>query len=116
MPTRELTARQHEVLEAVTEFWKANYMSPSVRDLCQMLGIASPNGVTGHLRALRKKGFIRYAGHRARTITPNCIITAIDRMTEDDITIVEDRDPIDGGPTDADVGMTNLPSTASEWD
>ena len=61
-----LTARQREVLEWI----KANmaYYSPTVREIAAALSIKSPHGVTGHLEALERKGYIRMAQGRPRGI------------------------------------------------
>ena len=45
-------------------------MSPTVRELCGLLGIGGLNGVTCHLKALTKKGYISHRGGKARTIMP----------------------------------------------
>jgi repressor LexA len=61
-----LTAKQREVLE----WMQANmgYFSPTVREIAQQFGFKSPNGVTCHLKALERKGYIRMAQGRARGI------------------------------------------------
>jgi repressor LexA len=61
-----LTARQREVFEWI----KANmaYYSPTVREIAAALSIKSPHGVTGHLKALERKGLIRMAQGKARGI------------------------------------------------
>ena len=63
---KPLTPRQAEVLE----FIRANmaYYSPTVRQIAQQFNIRSPNGVTGHLNALEKKGVIRRHPGKARNI------------------------------------------------
>lgn len=55
---KQLTARQREVIEAIQSFIAANGYGPSIRELGPMLGIASLRGVTIHLDALEKKGWI----------------------------------------------------------
>ena len=61
-----LTARQREVLEWI----KANmaYYSPTVREIAAAMEIRSPHGVTGHLEALERKGYIRMAQGKPRGI------------------------------------------------
>jgi len=61
-----LTARQREVLEWI----KANmaYYSPTVREIAAAMSIKSPHGVTVHLEALERKGYIRMANGKARGI------------------------------------------------
>ena len=61
-----LTARQREVLEWI----KANmaYYSPTVREIAAAMSIKSPHGVTVHLEALERKGYIRMAQGKPRGI------------------------------------------------
>jgi repressor LexA len=61
-----LTAKQREVYE----WMKAHmgYFSPTVREIATHFGFKSPNGVTCHLKALERKGWIRMAQGKARGI------------------------------------------------
>jgi repressor LexA len=63
---RPLTARQREVLEWIKAHMA--YYSPTVREIAAAMSIKSPHGVTVHLEALEKKGYIRMANGRARGI------------------------------------------------
>ncbi len=54
---RPLTQRQREVLNFILKFFPNEQRMPSVREIGEHFGI-SPNGVTAHLQALAKKGFI----------------------------------------------------------
>lgn len=54
-----LTARQREILAFIEQAVAANGEPPTVRALMQGLGLRSPNAVTCHVRALRKKGVLR---------------------------------------------------------
>lgn len=56
--SKKLTARQREVLEAIREHISRKGFAPSIRELGKTLNIASLRGVTVHLDALAKKGFI----------------------------------------------------------
>jgi len=56
--SKGLTARQREVLEAVREFQARIGYPPSIRELGKILGISSLRGVTIHLDAIEKKGWI----------------------------------------------------------
>ena len=58
-----LTNRQHQVLEVLREYIDKNGYAPSIRELGQSLDISSLRGVTIHLDALEKKGWI----HREST-------------------------------------------------
>lgn len=56
--SKGLTARQREVLEAIREFQIRKGYPPSIRELGKILGISSLRGVTIHLDAIQKKGWI----------------------------------------------------------
>jgi repressor LexA len=56
--SKQLTARQREMLDAIREYMADNGYAPSIRELGPMLGISSLRGVTIHLDALEKKGWI----------------------------------------------------------
>ncbi len=56
-PTAPLTNRQAEALA----FIRANVgmYGPTIREIAEAMGIRSPNGVVGHLKALERKGLLR---------------------------------------------------------
>ena len=63
---KELTPRQEEALEFVLGTLERRGYPPSVRELCEALGLSSTRGALRHLEALEKKGFIsRAPGARA---------------------------------------------------
>ncbi len=63
---RELTPRQEEVLDFVLEKLERSGYPPSVREICEALGMSSTRGAQRHLEALERKGFIsRAPGARA---------------------------------------------------
>lgn len=63
---KELTPRQEEALEFVLETLERRGYPPSVRELCEALGLSSTRGALRHLEALERKGFIsRAPGARA---------------------------------------------------
>jgi hypothetical protein len=64
----DLTKAQRTALDAVRRFITARGISPSHRDLCEMLGIASTNGIAEHLRELERKGYISKIPNCARSI------------------------------------------------
>lgn len=55
---KQLTARQREVLDVIKRYIEEKGYCPSIRELGPVLGIASLRGVTIHLDALEKKGWI----------------------------------------------------------
>jgi repressor LexA len=56
---KQLTARQREVLDAVRVYSIERGYPPSIRELRPMLGVSSLRGVTIHLDALERKGWIQ---------------------------------------------------------
>jgi repressor LexA len=62
----QLTARQREVLEWIKAHMA--YYSPTVREIAAAMSIKSPHGVTVHLEALERKGYIRMAQGKPRGI------------------------------------------------
>jgi repressor LexA len=62
----DLTDRQREVLTALANLTTRDGMPPTLRELAAELGISSTNGVSDHLRALLRKGYVRAATGRSR--------------------------------------------------
>jgi repressor LexA len=55
----ELTERQRQVLKYIRKTLEQRGFPPSVREIGRALAISSLRGVTGHLDALERKGFIK---------------------------------------------------------
>lgn len=53
-----LTEKQQRVLSAIGEYFDENFQSPTLSELCIILGIKTKRGVVKHLEALERKGFI----------------------------------------------------------
>jgi len=65
---KKLTARQREILQFINEeVMKKNY-PPSVREICERMGLSSSSTVHAHLKALEKKGFIKRDPTKPRAI------------------------------------------------
>ena len=62
-----LTMRQREVLEFINRFIEQHKYPPSVRELAGHFAI-SLRGAYDHLKALRKKGFVRWSEGRSRAM------------------------------------------------
>ncbi len=65
---KQLTKRQHDVLETIRTWIKHRGYPPTIRELGKQLGIRSLRGVTTHLDAIAKKGFLKREP-RARSIS-----------------------------------------------
>lgn len=64
-----LTDRQAELLRFIWHYWLENRYTPTQREMCQHLDIASTNAGP-HLNALERKGYVRRAqGRRNIRIT-----------------------------------------------
>jgi len=68
MDDSRITEKQMRVLEYVKEQIKKNGYAPSVREICQALGLKSTSTVHGYLSRLQKKGLIQKAALKPRTI------------------------------------------------
>lgn len=55
---KQLTPRQRQVLDTIREFILDKGYGPSIRELGSILGISSLRGVTIHLDALERKGWL----------------------------------------------------------
>ncbi len=64
-----LTVRQREVYEFIRDKIRSRGYGPTVREIGTQFGIASPNGVMCHLKALEKKGLISREANMSRAIT-----------------------------------------------
>jgi repressor LexA len=72
-----LTARQQTILDAINRFRDARGMSPTVRELCDLLGLRSTSTVQSHLQALRRKGALLDTAPG----TPRALVTRTDVRT-----------------------------------
>jgi len=57
--SRGLTSRQAEALDVISEHIDKHGRPPTLREIGDAMGIGSTNGVSDHLRALERKGFLR---------------------------------------------------------
>ena len=65
---KKLTHRQQTVLETIRQWIREQGYPPTIRELGSSLGIKSLRGVTTHLDAIAKKGFLK-RDSRARSIS-----------------------------------------------
>ena len=64
----ELTKRQKDVLNFVKEFMVSHGYPPTVREICDKLGLSSPATAHTHLSQLELKGYIKKSGNKNRAI------------------------------------------------
>ena len=65
---KELSPRQKEILEYITEQVFQNNYPPFVREICQAMGLRSSSTAHAHLKALEKKGYLRRDPTKPRAI------------------------------------------------
>ena len=63
------TDKRERILEYIIQFTRENGYSPSVREICEGVGLASTATVHYHLNALRQEGSINMDGKKNRTIS-----------------------------------------------
>jgi repressor LexA len=75
-----LTSRQKEIYDFLLKTIREKGYAPSIPEIGKQFKIASTNGVSDHLKALEKKGYIRRVGKRAievLSIIGKPILTAV---------------------------------------
>ena len=65
-----LTKRQQQVLTIITQSIEERGYPPTMREIGELMGIRSTNGVNDHLKALERKGFIIREDLKSRTLRP----------------------------------------------
>jgi repressor LexA len=65
-----LTQRQRSMLDYIASFREQRGYCVTVREIMAEFNIRSPHGVTCHLTALRKKGYLTWQPHQSRTLRP----------------------------------------------
>ena len=68
---RKLTPKQNQVLKWIEESVQCTGQAPTVRELQEKLGCASPMGAVSHLDALEAKGYISKVDGKARGLMIN---------------------------------------------
>lgn len=66
--SKELTERQDRILQHIIRYVEERGFPPSIREIGNFVGIHSNRGVTVHLDALERKGYIKRSD-TARSIT-----------------------------------------------
>lgn len=65
-----LTNRQKEIFDFIRKFLAREGFGPTVREICQAFGLASPGSLMKHLRALEKEGLLSKKPGKKRTWQP----------------------------------------------
>lgn len=78
--------KQEEILQFITAFIADHGYGPSIRDICQAVGLQSTSSVHYHLTALRRQGKIDKEPSKSRTLSiltdrPSCQIPLVGVVT-----------------------------------
>lgn len=65
-----LTERQEMILKFIRESIRERGYPPTLREIGAYMGIRSTNGVSDHLRALERKGYLRREDMKSRALRP----------------------------------------------
>jgi repressor LexA len=69
MQEKSLSERQKEILAEIIKFKKEYGFSPTVRELCKLVGLKSTSSMAAQLSNLRNSGHITWIESMPRTIT-----------------------------------------------
>lgn len=81
----DLSPRQREILDFLVATVDQTGVFPSYREIGRALGIGSTNGVSDHLKALERKGYIERIGGRGASRSTRLTHKATDRVSHDGI-------------------------------
>jgi SOS-response transcriptional repressor LexA len=68
LPHAKLPTRQEAVLDAIATLRRERGYAPTIRELCEFLGVSSPATVHEHLKALEARGLIARPARQSRRI------------------------------------------------
>src|ERR1044072_5690883 len=77
-----LTSRQKEFYDFLLKTIREKGFAPSIHEIGRRFKIASTNGVSDHLKALEKKGYVRRVGKRALEVVNTLGKSALTPMRE----------------------------------
>lgn len=64
---KKISERQQQILDYITDFTATEGYPPSVREICNHVGLSSPSSVQSHLDKLRAAGYLQKADGKMRT-------------------------------------------------
>lgn len=68
-PATDINSKQKKILDFITDSLQHDYHCPSVREICQYMGLSSTSTVQSHLNALERFGYIKRDVNKNRAIT-----------------------------------------------
>lgn len=63
-----LTKRQRQILDFITEFTRDNGYAPSLREIGRYFNLSSPATIHAHVQSLKQKGMLKISFNEARSI------------------------------------------------
>lgn len=72
---KPLTAMQQAVLDCIKRSVAENGFPPSVREICNFVGLKSPSTVHSHLNSLERMGYLHRSSGKTRAITLTSLAT-----------------------------------------
>ena len=66
---KKLTPMRQKILEFVSEFTRDNGYPPTVREICEGVGLRSPSTVHAHLKILQEGGYLEKGGRKNRSLS-----------------------------------------------
>ena len=93
----DLSARQRAILEMIREWIDQNGIPPTYREIGLAMGIRSTNGVSDHVKALIRKGYLNRLGSGGRSLARSLVLTdkALAVTTGDDDVAAERDDLVE---------------------
>mgnify|MGYP001027329298 CR=1 FL=1 len=67
---KELTNKQKQIYDFIVDFTSTNGYPPSIREICQAVGLKSPSSVHSYIKILQDAGYIQKTDKKTRALTP----------------------------------------------
>lgn len=61
--------KKFQILNCIEDYIRKNGYSPTIRELCELLGYRSTSSVHAYIRQLSDDGFLTYESSKPRTLT-----------------------------------------------
>ncbi len=90
----DLSARQRAILEMIRDWIDRQGIPPTYREIGQAMGIRSTNGVSDHVKALIRKGYLNRLGSGGRSLARSLVLTDKALAVTVGEEAVEDRDDL----------------------
>lgn len=66
---KQLSPMRQRILEFVTDSTRSNGYPPTVREICDAVGLRSPSTVHSHLKILQEGGYLEKSDHKTRALS-----------------------------------------------